>query len=253
MKDPTVWPEVAIQDFCNPKQWPTISQSSFAENGHPVYGANGRIGYYSSYNHEDPTVLITCRGATCGAVNICEPRSYVTGNAMALDDLDASRVDREYLAHALRHRGLTKAITGTAQPQITRQSLAGVSVPLPALGEQRRIAEALGRAEALRAKRRLALAQLDTLTQSMFEAATTSADSRPVPLTEVATLKRGPFGGALKKEIFVASGYRVYEQGNAIRQDFTTARYFITESKFRAMEAFVRVQVPCAGITWCEA
>jgi type I restriction enzyme S subunit len=36
------------------------------------------------------------------------------------------------------------------------------------LPEQRRIAEVLDRAEALRAKRRAALAQLDTLTQSIF-------------------------------------------------------------------------------------
>jgi type I restriction enzyme S subunit len=41
-------------------------------------------------------------------------------------------------------------------------------VPLPPLAEQRRIAEVLDRAEALRAKRRAALAQLDSLTQSLF-------------------------------------------------------------------------------------
>ena len=39
---------------------------------------------------------------------------------------------------------------------------------LPPLAEQRRIAEVLDRAEALRAKRRAALAQLDSLTQSLF-------------------------------------------------------------------------------------
>jgi type I restriction enzyme S subunit len=39
---------------------------------------------------------------------------------------------------------------------------------LPPLAEQRRIAEVLDRAEALRAKRRAALAQLDPLTQSIF-------------------------------------------------------------------------------------
>jgi type I restriction enzyme S subunit len=39
---------------------------------------------------------------------------------------------------------------------------------LPPLAEQRRIAEALDRAEALRAKRRAALAQFDTLTQAIF-------------------------------------------------------------------------------------
>ena len=43
-----------------------------------------------------------------------------------------------------------------------------VEIPLPPLAEQRRIAEVLDRAEALRAKRRAALAQLDSLTQSLF-------------------------------------------------------------------------------------
>ena len=43
-----------------------------------------------------------------------------------------------------------------------------LKLPLPPLAEQRRIAEVLDRAEALRAKRRAALAQLDSLTQSLF-------------------------------------------------------------------------------------
>ena len=42
------------------------------------------------------------------------------------------------------------------------------TLPIPPLTEQRRIAEVLDRAEALRAKRRAALAQLDSLTQSLF-------------------------------------------------------------------------------------
>ena len=41
-------------------------------------------------------------------------------------------------------------------------------LPLPSLPEQRRIAEILDKADALRAKRRAALAHLDTLTQSIF-------------------------------------------------------------------------------------
>jgi type I restriction enzyme, S subunit len=48
-------------------------------------------------------------------------------------------------------------------PEVRRSS-----IPLPPLAEQRRIAEVLDRAEALRAKRRAALAQLDSLTQSLF-------------------------------------------------------------------------------------
>ena len=159
---------VSLFDFCSPKQWPTIPQSAFVEQGYPVYGANGKIGYYTKFNHEKPTVLITCRGATCGTINVCEPKSYVTGNAMALDDLDESRVSAEYLVYALRSGSLAKTISGTAQPQITRQSLKAISIPIPPLELQRRIAELLDRAEALRAKRRAALSLLDTLTQSIF-------------------------------------------------------------------------------------
>lgn len=49
---------------------------------------------------------------------------------------------------------------------------------------------------------------------------------------------RGPFGGALKKEIFVSEGYAVYEQQHAIYGDFTKFRYFISEEKFNEMKRF---------------
>ena len=50
----------------------------------------------------------------------------------------------------------------------TGKSLKRYRFPLPPLSEQKRIAEILDRAEALRAKRRDALALLDELTQSIF-------------------------------------------------------------------------------------
>ena len=78
---------VNLIDICRPKQWPTIPKNEMLVAGYPVYGANGKIGFYSDFNHLEPTILITCRGATCGTINVCEPKSYVTGNAMALDEL----------------------------------------------------------------------------------------------------------------------------------------------------------------------
>ncbi|MEX1549953.1 restriction endonuclease subunit S [Enterococcus sp. C50] len=51
-------------------------------------------------------------------------------------------------------------------------------------------------------------------------------------------VRRGPFGSALKKEIFVPkSDYVVYEQQNAIYDNYET-RYNITESKFRELSKF---------------
>lgn len=49
---------------------------------------------------------------------------------------------------------------------------------------------------------------------------------------------RGPFGGALKKEIFVSDGYKVYEQGNAIYRSVTRGKYYIDSNKYNEMSRF---------------
>jgi type I restriction enzyme S subunit len=49
---------------------------------------------------------------------------------------------------------------------------------------------------------------------------------------------RGPFGGSLKKNMFVEDGYAVYEQQHAIYDQFSEIRYFIDESKFKEMSRF---------------
>lgn len=135
--------------------------------GYPVYGANGIIGYYNEYNHECETLLITCRGATCGTLNICQPYSYVNGNAMALDNL-SDDVDIKYLYCFLLNRGLSDVITGSAQPQIVRQSLDKVIVEYPALNEQKEIASNLNHIEELISFRTSQLSILDELVKSRF-------------------------------------------------------------------------------------
>tara|TARA_Y100000588_G_scaffold267259_1_gene282306 strand:- start:8292 stop:9641 length:1350 start_codon:yes stop_codon:yes gene_type:complete len=52
------------------------------------------------------------------------------------------------------------------------------------------------------------------------------------------SFKRGPFGSALKKAFFVESGYKVYEQKNAINKNNTIGEYYITEEKFKELESF---------------
>ncbi|TDD75829.1 restriction endonuclease subunit S [Flavobacterium caseinilyticum] len=48
----------------------------------------------------------------------------------------------------------------------------------------------------------------------------------------VLSFKRGPFGGDLKKSIFVESGFKVYEQQHAINNDFSIGRYFVSEETY---------------------
>lgn len=73
-----------------------------------------------------------------------------------------------------------------------------------------------------------------------------------ITITEKGGIKRGPFGGALKKEIFVEKGYLVYEQFHALNNDFTMARYFIDEQKFKELQGFEvkngDIIISCSGV-----
>lgn len=154
-------------EICSPKQWKTISSDMLLDSGYPVYGANGIIGYYSEFNHTERTLLITCRGATCGNLNICEPYSYINGNAMALDELSGD-INIQYLYYYLQHRGFSDVITGSAQPQIVRQSLEKVQVVYPEIEQQRKIVASLDKLTALIHLRKQQLAKLDELVKSRF-------------------------------------------------------------------------------------
>ena len=157
----------SLCEISNPKQWKTISTDMLTETGYPVYGANGIIGYYSTYNHDCETLLITCRGATCGSLNICQPFSYVNGNAMALDSLSAD-IDIRYLYYYLLNRGLNDVITGSAQPQIVRQSLEKVIVEYPELNIQKSIVETLDKISKIISLRKQQLSKLDELVKARF-------------------------------------------------------------------------------------
>ena len=71
--------------------------------------------------------------------------------------------------------------------------------------------------------------------------------------TEKDGLRRGPFGSAIKKEFFVPSGYKVYEQGNAINDDPYRGNYFIDEKKYMELVNFKVMPgdliVSCSGVT----
>lgn len=85
---------------------------------------------------------------------------------------DLERVDPRYLHQWLvsdeATRYFKRVASKTAQPALSLTKIRELRVPLPPLPEQRRIAAILDKADALRAKRREAIAKLDQLLQSVF-------------------------------------------------------------------------------------
>lgn len=161
------WEMVNLTSICRPRQWKTLSMEMLTDKGYSVYGANGKIGFYKDYTHEFPTLAITCRGATCGSVHITEAKSYINGNAMALDSV-SKEVDIKFLYYYFILRGFKDVISGSAQPQITGEGLSQVQVPLPPLSVQKRIAQILDEADELKRKDKELLKKYDELAQSIF-------------------------------------------------------------------------------------
>ncbi|MHB8949357.1 MAG: restriction endonuclease subunit S [Rhodoferax sp.] len=86
--------------------------------------------------------------------------------------VDPKKMYAPWLVHcinsSINRNQIAGYITGTTRQRISRGNLGKIEITLPPLPEQRRIAAILDQADALRAKRREALAQLDSLTQSIF-------------------------------------------------------------------------------------
>ena len=133
---------VKLEKICEMYQPKTITSAEILDEGdYKVYGANGVIGYYNKYNHEFEEVALTCRGATCGTVNLTEPKSWITGNAMIVSPLNDSKVLKKFLFYVLPLADMKLVITGSAQPQITRTNLSQLKIPLPPLNIQQQIVE----------------------------------------------------------------------------------------------------------------
>ncbi|EAI7225743.1 restriction endonuclease [Campylobacter jejuni] len=131
---------VKLGTICKIYQPKTITAKEIQENGdYKVYGANGVIGFYNKYNHKDSEVAMTCRGATCGTINYTEPLSWITGNAMIITPLKNNLILKKFLVYILPLSNVKNIITGSAQPQITKNNLTTLKIPLPPLEIQKQI------------------------------------------------------------------------------------------------------------------
>jgi type I restriction enzyme, S subunit len=156
------------------------------------------------------------------------------------------RLDARYLLHFLRQQSVLTAgrarMTGSGgQRRVPAQFLADLRLPLPPIEEQRRIAAVLDAADALRAKRRQALAKLDTLTQAIFLdmfGDPRSGSSYPRrSLGEISVkFSDGPFGSNLKSVHYISNGVRVIRLQNIGAGKFVDDdRAFVSADHFSAL------------------
>lgn len=155
-----------------------------------------------------------------------------------------------------------KYCTGATMKGINDKGLKKIKLNLPDINEQDKYIQEFDKLFELLNTRKKMIIDLDLYLKSYFKEQfgnIQNSEFDTKELTELVnkndknSLKRGPFGGSLKKADFVENGYLVYEQRHAIHNDFEYEKYFINEKKFNEMKMFQVVPgdliISCSGAT----
>ncbi|EAH9250786.1 N-6 DNA methylase [Campylobacter jejuni] len=177
---------VKLGTICKIYQPKTITAKEIQENGdYKVYGANGVIGFYNKYNHKDSEVAMTCRGATCGTINYTEPLSWVTGNAMIITPLKNNLILKKFLVYILPLSNVKNIITGSAQPQITKNNLTTLKIPLPPLEIQKQIVAECEKVEEQHNTLSLSIKEYQKLIKAMLQKCGIIEDNQEYELNSI--------------------------------------------------------------------
>lgn len=162
------WEYKKLGEVCEIYQPKTLATEQLVADGkYSVYGANGIIGKYNEFNHEQSEILLTCRGATCGTINVSEPFSWINGNAMVIHR-KSEELSFDFLKYLMLSLDYSLIITGAAQPQITRQKLSPTQIKFPSISIQHSIVAELDKINELIRLKKEQLNDYDKLAKSIF-------------------------------------------------------------------------------------
>lgn len=106
----------------------------------PIYGGNGILGYSNETNYEN-CVIIGRVGAYCGSVFYEKSSCWVSDNAISA--IPKEGFDTQFCYYLLSQLQLNKRCIGTGQPLLTQEILNRITVTLPPLPTQQKIAQIL--------------------------------------------------------------------------------------------------------------
>ncbi|MEY3894659.1 MAG: hypothetical protein RLZZ214_178 [Verrucomicrobiota bacterium] len=125
----------------------------------------------ASKYHVDPGDLLVSWSATLGVFEWNRPETGLLNQHIFRVLPDPKKIRKDYLRHMLHDAlfEMERHMHGATMKHVNRGEFLATTIPLPPLAEQKRIAGILDAADALRAKRRESIAQLDSLLQSTFD------------------------------------------------------------------------------------
>jgi len=132
-------------------------------------------------------------------------------------------------------------------PGFNKDELENALIRIPEMCEQIEIASKITKVDELIGFHKQQLNVLDTLIKSRFIEMFGDPETNPYGWKQLtvndvcASIVRGPFGSALKKEFFVPPSdttYKVYEQKHAIQKSSTIGTYYVTAEKYNELRRF---------------
>ena len=200
------------------------------------------------------------KSATCPPASLVIPKrggaigtnkKRITTRACALDPnlmaiSPSPELDIRFLYHWFLTFDLTEITSGISVPQLNKQDLRPLLLPLPPIAEQRRIADVLDHADAARSKRQQSIAQVDDLTRSIFLNLFGNVDSTTgcwVKVTDLVAdgdaIRTGPFGSQLLHSEFQDDGVAVLGIDTAVTNEFRWIEgRCISDAKYRQLKRY---------------
>jgi type I restriction enzyme S subunit len=160
------WAEVSLGDICELKYGKSLPASQRKDGPVPVFGSNGQVGVHDQAATQGPAIVVGRKGSF-GEVHLSRDACWPIDTTYYVDKT-ATKADLRWLAYRLATLGLKELNRAAAVPGLNRSDAYQKRFTLPPLAEQRRIAEVLDRADALRTKRRASIASIESLATAMF-------------------------------------------------------------------------------------
>lgn len=131
---PEGWEVINIDCVYDIKYGNNLPTSEIKEKGqYPVYGANGVIGYFNTFNCNGYSVLITSRGNGSGDVyRTHSSKSFVTNNSFIVKTrTNYTWIELSYIYYSFLNINFKSYTNGSAQPQLTNKSIHNIDIVLP--------------------------------------------------------------------------------------------------------------------------
>lgn len=142
-------------------------QLKLVDEGFPVFGASGLIGYTADFDLNRPFVAIVKDGAGVGNIYNCPARSSAIGTMDCLSEKGDAVFD--FIYNLLASLDFGRFATGSTIPHIYFKDYSKLVVPYPHPDEQAKIAEALSALDAKIDAVRAEISQMETFKKGLLQ------------------------------------------------------------------------------------